>query len=284
MSSPKFLFLVASFLFATPAFASHLLITFPQDEQIDPARSVSQNVRPGDKVSLVAALYELPVGGLDKGHRAEEFDWQPSCNASSSACPTVSMIAGSVVVTVNIPICFPVGSTTFTVSMPNPPEGESAPASATVTLTNTEAPSICPGDSGKDFSKKSSGSSSSASDSTDSQAKAAEAGSKGSNGQSGRSGGGYGSYGSDPRQQMLAQQRAWAERNGYGEEPVYSNGSQRGFNYGDQGDGANVVSCAYQGNRLLCSSVKASKPAQRFQKKKKLPARKAKAVAKKRRR
>lgn len=237
-------------LFAAPGFAAELLISEPQDEHIDPASSVSVSVRPGTKVSLVAALYDKLDGGgwRDRGHRADEFLWQANCDANSPACPTITTTPGSVVITINAPICLPLGTTSFTISMPSPPEGESAPSAAHVTLSNTEAPSICPG------MKAGVGVTAAAVNATpaaEAQAQAQAASSRGSNGA-----GGHGSP-SDPRRDPRWQ-KAWAEANGYGD-AQYSNGSERGFNYGEQPNGSVVVSCFYKRNSLRCRHVELAK-------------------------
>lgn len=286
MLNPGRSIIVASFLFliAAPGFAADLLVSFPQDEQIDPAPTASQNVRPGGKASFTIDLWDkLESGGWSaKGRRADEFDWEPNCDVTSAACPTVTLVPGSPVVTINIPICFPVGTTTYTVTMPNPPAGESAPAAAKVSLTNTEAPSICPGEeSGKEFSKKSTGGApGSAANGTDPQARAAQAAAAQASSpaaqaqaQRGGYGGGFGGRSGDPYLDRMAQQRAWAAQYA-AEQPVYSNGAQRGFNYGEQSEGATVISCEYRGNRLICGSVKSRKA--EASPKRKLPARKAK--------
>src|SRR5262245_40368986 len=123
-------------LYVAPAFGSELLLSQPQDELADPASSLTIPVRPGEKVSVVAELYDRLDGGgwLGKNRKASEFNWAPSCQSSNPACP-VAEVGSSIVVTINVPICMPLGSTTFTITMPTPPEGETAPKAANVTLT-----------------------------------------------------------------------------------------------------------------------------------------------------
>lgn len=240
-------------LLGSPAFAAELLISIPQDEHLDPASSQTMSVRPGDKVSLVAALYDKLDGGgwLDKGRRAEEFHWQPGCDTSSPACPTVTMTPGSVVVTINVPICFPQGTTTFTITMPSPPEGETAPPAARVNLTNTEPPSICPG--GSRGTGNGVNVAFSAMNANPSAAAANAAAARGGHG----SGGGRSGSRSDPRRDPRLQ-KAWAEA--YGQDSaVYSNGAARGFNYGDPEQSAPVVACGYRASKLRCHYVESPK-------------------------
>lgn len=239
-------FLIATLLalLASPSFAASLWISLPQDEHIDPASSQTVSVRPGDKVSLVAALYDST--NKDLGHRADEFEWQPGCDTSSPACPTVSMSPGSVVVTINVPICFPVGTTHFTVIMPVPPQGEGAPTPARVSLTNTEQPSICPGGNnarpGDVAVTTSAVNANPVAQAAESRAAAERSGGSGYGGRSGPAA-------EAARREQLRREYEQA----YFEAHQYSNNSQRGFNYGDPEAGSAVVmSCGYRGNRLLC--------------------------------
>lgn len=240
-------------LLATPVFAAELLISNPQDEHIDPASSYTMTVRPGDKVSLVAALYDrisnsAGQGWTDRGHRSDEFEWQPGCDSSSPACPTITITPGQVAVTINVPICFPVGTTHITVVMPVPPQGEGAPAAARVSLTNTEQPSICPG--GNSSPRAGSVVTTSAVNANP-EAQAAE--NRASAEKAGASSSGYGGRSGPAAEAERREQIRRAYEQAYFEAHQYSNNSQRGFNYGDpEAASAVVMSCAYRGNKLLC--------------------------------
>lgn len=263
-------------LFAQPAFAGYELgLSDPQNEMADPSTNLSITVRPGEKVSVVAEYYEKPASGgwVGQNRRAEDFQWSPSCDSSSPACPTVN-VGSSIVVTIDVPICMPLGPTVITVTMPSPPDGGTVNA-ARLTLTNSEPPSICAGDGtsvGGSYTGSTTTSGMHANIPADVQAAqiAAAQNGGGANGYPGYNGG----QAADPRAEM---QRRWMEAQAaMANAPVYSNGSERGFNYGDQDrSSAVVMNCTYRGNRLQCRNFKAPP--------RKQPVRKAKSHQQKRR-
>lgn len=135
---------ILSLLFSLPSLAEELLVYQPQDYgDSDFSTSLRITVRPGEKVPVVADVMirdsKDPRGLTQKNIPAPQFTWQPSCNPRSSKCPTTSMVAGSQVVTLNVPMCMARGEVTFSVSYPG-----FSPVK--VILASSEEPVGCPED------------------------------------------------------------------------------------------------------------------------------------------
>jgi hypothetical protein len=253
------LVLLAAFLFSPPSWASDLLVYTPDDDANDMATSLTISVRPGQKVSVSAGIFDKDGAGWDQQNRkAEEFTWTANCDANSPACPKFSMTDGSVVVTIDIPLCFAKGAVVYTVTHEN--ENDLAYTPAHVTLNSTEEPSVCP-DRGDSIPEQ-------AYDAQDGawgpyRGRGGAGGGDG-NGSSGGSraggtyGGGGGSYGdeggwgSGGRGGWGHSHRSWGDESGGG----YSYSAQPGYNRGN-GASAEVVSCEYGGaeGKLECRKV-----------------------------